>query len=624
MNRRYEDFVHRQVEGLPEGASYQYVSGKYLSRYYSSSGYIEKGADEEVYTDSLIDHILTEITNNSGPSLILIEAAAGYGKTCTAYELIHKICASNHETLPLYIELSRNREATIFKHILQNEIELQFQNIVTSEVVLYQISKGRIPVVIDGFDELLSKDTAFGSKEYHKVEGILNTIFDLLKDNAKIIITSRKTALFNSEEYFTGNEFSQVKYNLMRVSLSEPSIEDWLNNNQLRILEDNHFPMKDVSNPVLLSYIKNLPLTDLKDISNNSILVKNYFELLLNREIARQRLIMNESLQMRIFMKLVRFMCEFNIKAEDKSLIKSLIQDYNSSVFTEYIDSYPYYPKPTFDDLAETLSNHVLLDRKSNGLIGFINDFIFGTLIGYNLVQGKFKEHYSISALASTVNEDFASLAITAYRVQSKDNKEALCSQLDVFDESFSQDYHFQKDVYLRSTLSSDQFKDMVIKDMTISDMCFSSVSLFKNIVFSSCYFIRCKFLKQAFEQSGLIECKLVQCCWIDSEGEADHSMYLINCSSDNGLEDSFYDRLIPIKDADDNSIQRRILSCFFKNGHLAPMRKISAIKSTLGDCDKKELTKELSHLCSHQMIAIDGDLCFIQKEGISFYNKGN
>lgn len=625
MNKRYEDFEAKQLNGLPQGAKYQYISGKFLSRYYSSSDNWDLGFSEDEHSDSVLNHIISEVYSNNGPSLVLIEAAAGYGKTCTAYELIHRLCKSNKETLPLYIELSRNREATIFRHILQNEIELQFQNIVTSDVVLYQISKGRIPVVIDGFDELLSKDTALGTKDYHKVEGILNTLFDLLHENAKIIITSRKTAIFSSEDFFSWSTTAKSRFNLLRISLSEPSVGDWLNGEQIKVLEENHFPVENVSNPVLLSYIRNLSLDELKEVSNSNSLVDKYFDLLLNREIQRQNLLMNASLQMRIFLKLARFMCEFNIKSEEKSLIKSLILDYNTSIFNEYIDSFPGYPKPTFDDLAETLSNHVLLDRKSNGTVGFINDFILGTLIGDNIITGKFSEHYTNCKLDSVIEEDFASLAVTAFRVQSSEKKSSLCKCLDDFDCSYSQDYQFQKDVYLRSSLSTTQYSDIAIKDMTVTDKLLGSPSQFKNMVFSSCLFIRCVFRKAAFEQSGLIDCKLTDCKWaIDEQHDGDHTMYMITCTSNNGLEDTLYDDSKPCSAIDEESIGRRVLGCFFRNGHFTQMRRITFIKNALADCDKKELLKEMARLNRQHLIALDGDLCFIQKDGIAFYNKGN
>ena len=315
ITKRYSDFVNKQLLGLPDNAKYEYINGSYTSFLFNNSGSVQEYEEDDV---SMVDKIINTITTENGPLLTIIEAAAGYGKTCSAYEIVNRICGINDNILPLYIELARNREARIFKHILQNEIDLQFQNLVTSDVVMHQIIEGRIPIIIDGFDELLSKDMSLGSSDFRKVESMLNTIFDMLKGNAKIIITSRKTAIFSSEEYYSWIANSATDFKMLRISLSEPTIKNWLSPLQIDILRQNHFPIENVSNPVLLSYIRNLTDTELKSASKGNALVNKYFALLLEREQIRQKLFMTSHTQMRIFMKLVRFMCEFNIKAEDR------------------------------------------------------------------------------------------------------------------------------------------------------------------------------------------------------------------------------------------------------------------------------------------------------------------
>lgn len=623
ITKRYSDFVNKQLLGLPDNAKYEYINGSYSSFLYNNSGPVHEFEEDDV---SMIDKIINTITTENGPLLTIIEAAAGYGKTCSAYEIVNRICGINDNILPLYIELARNREARIFKHILQNEIDLQFQNLVTSDVVMHQIIEGRIPIIIDGFDELLSKDMSLGSSDFRKVESMLNTIFDMLKGNAKIIITSRKTAIFSSEEYYSWMANSATDFKMLRISLSEPTIKNWLSPQQIDILRQNNFPIENVSNPVLLSYIRNLTDTELKLASKENALVNKYFALLLEREQIRQKLFMTSHTQMRIFMKLVRFMCEFNIKAEEKSTIKDLILEYNSDIFAEYIENYPDYPKPTYDELADTLSNHVLLDRKNNGTIGFINDFVFGTLIGDNLLKGKFSEHYSNESLASIINEDFASLAITAFRVQPMERKEELWNQLSSFDSSFSQDYFFQRDIYLKKRLTKDQFTDMSINDMFIDSVSFSHNALLQNVVFNNCVFANCSLKRTAFIQSGLINCHLHNCSWENNDNvEDESSMYLISCTSDNGIELSLYKDQDTTENAaqDNHDLLFIILSCFFKeDGRYSPMKRITAIRAELSDYNRKEISKAFDKLSNQKMINMDGDLCFIQKEGISYYYK--
>lgn len=94
-------------------------------------------------------------------------------------------------------------------------------------------------------------------------------------------------------------------------------------------------------------------------------------------------------------------MMELNITSEDKVFIKDIIKDYNADLLESYIKNCTDTTKPTIDDLADTLSNHALLDRKQNGEIGFINEFIMGLLIGKNIIQNQNKPTY-----ASIVKQD--------------------------------------------------------------------------------------------------------------------------------------------------------------------------------------------------------------------------
>ena len=54
---------------------------------------------------------------------------------------------------------------------------------------------------------------------------MLTTIIELLKGDAKIIITSRKTAIFNSDEFLNSIYDSKNEFSLARFEIKEPKIE---------------------------------------------------------------------------------------------------------------------------------------------------------------------------------------------------------------------------------------------------------------------------------------------------------------------------------------------------------------------------------------------------------------
>ena len=89
-----------------------------------------------------------------------MEAAAGYGKTCTVYEIINSLLSSEKVQVPLFVELSKNRNARLFRYVLQDEIDKKFTQL-SSAVVIREIKTGRIPLIIDGFDELIEQKVRY-------------------------------------------------------------------------------------------------------------------------------------------------------------------------------------------------------------------------------------------------------------------------------------------------------------------------------------------------------------------------------------------------------------------------------------------------------------------------------
>lgn len=617
LNRRYETFVKRQLIGLPETAKYQYIKSDYTYSNYDSEGIMTSTA--EVTNVSVVEQVTELLNTVEEPIFVIIEAAAGYGKTCSAYEIIKNMVDKNTNILPFYIELSRNREARIFKHILQNEIDEQFQNVIKSDVVLHQIKQGKIPVIIDGFDELLSKDLSANTSQLRDIESMLSTIVNLLEDKAKIVITSRKTAIFSGEEFYEWIKNTNKKYNVARFSISEPTIENWLDSDRLDILNNSNFPICNVSNPVLLSYIRNIEIKELQElVLNSKSIVDKYFEFLLNREQVRQELFLDEEKQLRIFKKLVRIMSEFDIKAESKSFIKDILKDYNKRIFDDYIKTYPKSPKPTHDELADTLSNHALLDRKQHDNVGFINEFILGILIGRNLIENKYQEHYP-NKFTNVITQDFAFLAISAFKVQPQERREALWSIFTNNTFPYDSNFDFYRDLYLKAELIS-SYKDILIEEVSFTEMSFTKDKQFQNTIINNCKFDGCVFDKCAFDSSGLINCKFFNCKWTDDSYHKKHNMYITGCESNNDFEDIFYEQ--EVSSESKVNAEELILRKFVKSiSRINSMRRLSYMRDSLKECmGIQDFENAITSLKKKGYIVINGDNCFIQRDGINYF----
>lgn len=625
---QYKQYTKKIEEHLANKCKYSYISGKYRELFFEMRNNVT-WCTERVSNKSVIKEITSSMYEyEEKPLLTIIEAAAGYGKTCAAYEIVNELSISNRLIIPLYIELARNREARIFKHILLNEIEKQFQNVVTSDVVLYQIKQGKIPIIIDGFDELLSKDFETDVTNLRDVESMLSTILDLLEGRAKVIITSRKTAIFTGDKFYQCVSRSDRDFLLQRISLEAPEVNDWLTADQKEVLKHcEDFEWTNVANPVVLSYVRSLSLPEFRAILDRKVnVVALYFKSMLDRERNRQDLFMDEETQKRILRKLVRMMCEFDIKCETKSFIKELILDYNEDIFSKYIKDYPKSPKPTHEDLAETFSNHALLDRNKDNQVGFINDFVFALLIGENIILNKYKEHYP-NNYREVLPQAFAIQAVEAYRIMPQDERNMLWKTLEEADYPFDDSFAFAKDIYLTSTLHKSVYQNFVVEDVVIRNVMFTGKSQLENVIFSNVVFKNCVVKRSCFKDSGFIDCSFYDCSWEEEEERSKTVPYMLGVKScNNDFENRLYYESTTIESVElsqTKQIEHKILSLFIRaEGRVIGMRRVQLIRNECSDFPERNITKVMNLLKNNGYIILNGGNCFIQQEGITYYNK--
>ncbi len=622
LKNRYKNFVQKLMNNLPENAQYQYIRSSYDYTEYSIDqdviNTVSVSAEDD--SNSLVGKVVKQINEHQGPLLIIIEAAAGYGKTCTAYEILQEFISIPSFKLPFFTELSRDRSAKIFKHILQFEIEEQFSNRVDSNLVIHQIKSGRIPLIIDGFDELITKDFSFSSNQFEQVESMLSTIIDLLTENAKIIITSRKTAIFNSEEFHNWMIDRDINYTLSRVTISEPKIENWLRKERLDIINANSFPVEQIANPVLLTYLRYVKLDELSEmIFGNQSIVSRYFDFLLTREQTRQSLLIEPETQLRIFRKLVRLLTEWDTKAESKEFIKDLILDYNKTILEETKRKYTPDKRPRTDQLADTLSNHAFLDRKESGKIGIVNEFVLGTLIAENLTLGKYLQYNE--KFYDNITQMFALLAVQAFQVQPKENKEQLWEVFNKFPFSYDPQFFFKIDIDFKNEIVRD-YKLATLNDFHLEGYSFTKEGQFESTIFTECSFKDCKFSLLAFKDSSFVNCHFYNCELLaDKERFSDSYFTVFGCVDDNDFVNKVYKYEATHEDEKIN-IEKEILDLYFKKGSYKPRhRQLSHIKNELSDYDFKIVSKLIHKLEKDGYIQLNGDLSFLTRVGIAHYN---
>lgn len=624
LKNRYSQFVNKQLDNLPEGSTYQYIKSSYDLLYQNEDGSLNENKSYGGVEDTpLIDKINQLISETDGALFIIIEAAAGFGKTCTANEVLNTFSSTDSKKLPFFTELSRNREARVFKHILLNEIDEQFPTGIKQNIVVEQISKGRIPLIIDGFDELISKES---NKE--EVESMLTTIVDLLKGNAKIIITSRKTAIFNSDEFLNSIYESDNKFSLARFEIKEPTVQNWLNTERLDLIKTSNFPIEQISNPVLLAYLRNIPIEKLKEylkFNATDSIIDKYVDYLLKREQKRQNLKLNNETQLRIFRKLVRFMTEYDFTAESKDTIKDFIKEYNLKILRSSLKDYSADEKPSIEDLVETLSNHAFLDRKPNGNIGIINDFIFGLLVGENLIKGKYQEYYS--DFFNMLPQTFAQKSVQSYEVQCIERKKELWTVFNDNKFDYDIDFYFNLDYkFLRSF--NREYNNLFLNDINFNDLSFEGNTLFKQSGFSNVSFHNCTFNIDKFEDCSFHNCSFYDCSFsLSLKSKVFNDFGMFACTDNNDFIKNVTEKV----ELSDNSTKEKkhnvsellVLRNFFHIGGVKPrVRKLSSIKSNLSEYSSSNLSKVLGILKQKEYIYFKDDVGFVSKKGIQFYNQ--
>ncbi|WP_282248598.1 hypothetical protein [Vibrio campbellii] len=525
--KEYNQFTNSLVKIHSDNATYSFINTKY---------HINNKLGEL----SVVDEIMNRL-DTSKPTLFLVEAAAGFGKTCSAYELVKEIVKSSISKVPLFSELSRNRQAKIFRYVLLDEIDRSFP-LLSSALVRSEIRSGNVPVILDGFDELLHETSSDDSSNYDSTEPMLETISELLTDQAKVVLTTRRTAIFDGDEFHQWISAHENDFDIVRIRLHEPSLEDWLPQSRLSRLEECNLPLGNLSNPVLLSFLRCISDSEFDDVTNDtSSLVDKYFNSMLERERKRQDLLMSPREQYSVLLSIADDMIRFDYTSESRDYIYSLISDKHQLELEKIRMLYPSDIRPTPDELVNKLCSHALLDRNTsdeNQGIGFVNEFVLGSLCADSIINDKSMEWDG--------DKRFIEPAIQAYIARSDDDKEILWESLRFVLEFMSGHdkilYNFLLTGELRMDLDGENVEDLVIR----------GIKLGRDAKISTVAFINCQFTEVEFDFAAITNSTFIGCSFYNCRTTNDQELeevYFVGCDDNNDLIASISHEEIPPKD---------------------------------------------------------------------------
>ncbi|MEA4968804.1 MAG: hypothetical protein VB048_11895, partial [Bacteroidaceae bacterium] len=344
---------------------------------------------------------------------------------------------------------------------------------------------------------------------------MLETIREMLKGESKILLTSRRSAIFSDDAFFEWlNGDSEFKF--FRYNISEPDISDWISVAREKLLKKAGLNLKSISNPVLLAYLRSMDDDQFnKALTNIDQIIESYIIKLMNRENERQELNMSIEEQTTILCTISSYFTDHDITSESKDIIEKLIIEKEQGLIVNVINRFVADKRPTIDQLINKLIIHAFLDRKgdSGNQIGFVNDFILGSFVGNNLVS---EEESWIGT------ERFIDFVLTSYIPRNKDTKEKiyrilkrdLINYLDIEKQVFIDIYLFGK---LNRDLTSEfltnlEFREYIDNDVKIEECTFSECDFYK-IDFSqqlsnshTLYFINCSFFDCNITESDIHE----------------------------------------------------------------------------------------------------------------------
>ncbi len=568
---------------------YEYVLSEYED--------LESGT---IKNDNIVFRILTDF-KEPGPVLVILEAAAGFGKTSTAYEVLRSLVINlQAPTIPLFTELSRNRQATIFKYVLYDELNRRFTGI-NLELVYKHIMDGRIPLIIDGFDELLrAKKKEQIEDKFEDAEPMLETIKELLKGEAKVLLTTRRTAIFSDDDFFSWIEKNTDSFHFRRYSLSTPTIRHWITPTREKDLQRAGLNLRSISNPVLLAYIRSMDDEQFADCVNNiDLIIDDYIKKLMERENERQDLNMTIIEQKNILRTISKYFTEYDITSDLKENIEKLMLERQQRLLFTTIDRYSINTRPTVDQLINKLIIHAFLDRKSESShqIGFVNDFILGTFVGENLLEEK-------GLWIGT--ERFIDFILTAYIPRGAETKKNI---YEILNKHLLDYLNIQKRVFIDNyllgcinrSLDNEYFENIEFRNCFIQNQysindCLFSVCEFHNITFDfekcqNIHFINCSFYNSSFDFDSVLNKKI----------------NFINCSTSPAvdfyklyeLEEKKYD--LPAVESN----EKKVLEKFWPTGkdRFIPHKRPSTLRLGVPPEEVEEIDKAIESLIRRNII---------------------
>ncbi|WP_043840465.1 TIR domain-containing protein [Amycolatopsis taiwanensis] len=146
--------------------------------------------------DDLADELVRLVTGDYG-RFVLVLGDFGRGKTFVLREVARRIAETVPAVIPLLIELRELDKAHTVDGLVAAHLANHGEELIDLKALHYMLREGRIVLLFDGFDELVTRVT------YERAADHLDTLLQAARDKAKIIIASRTQHFKSHAQVFT-------------------------------------------------------------------------------------------------------------------------------------------------------------------------------------------------------------------------------------------------------------------------------------------------------------------------------------------------------------------------------------------------------------------------------------
>lgn len=181
-------FVQRQTERLR-------TDSDYAPRHYVPQRFRDLSASSPTVRGDLAEHLVSELSKDSGGFTLLL-GDFGAGKTFALREVAQRLSVVP-ELVPLYIELRALDKAHSVEGLVSSHLANHRHRQIDLDVFQNLLRAGRIVLLFDGFDELVTRVT------YDRAADHLRRLMAAAEGKAKIVVASRTQHFKSAQQVLT-------------------------------------------------------------------------------------------------------------------------------------------------------------------------------------------------------------------------------------------------------------------------------------------------------------------------------------------------------------------------------------------------------------------------------------